>query len=42
MAFDIVEVAPSYDSNEITTLLAANIAFEFISILALQKKNRHK
>lgn len=42
VAFDIVEVAPSYDSNEITTLLAANIAFEFISILALQKKNRKK
>lgn len=40
VAFDIVEVAPSYDSCEITTLLAANIAFEFISILAVQKKNR--
>ena len=42
VAFDIVEVSPSYDSNEITTLLAANIAFEFISILALQKRNRKK
>ena len=42
VAFDIVEVSPSYDSNEITSLLAANIAFEFISILALQKKNRNK
>lgn len=40
VAFDIVEVAPSYDSCEITTLLAANIVFEFISILAVQKKNR--
>lgn len=40
VAFDVVEVSPSYDSNEITTLLAANIAFEFISILALRKKNK--
>ena len=42
VAFDIVEVAPCYDSCEITTLLAANIAFEFMSILAVQKKNGKK
>ena len=42
VAFDIVEVAPCYDSCEITALLAANIAFEFISILALQKRNKKK
>ncbi|MCD7904818.1 MAG: agmatinase [Clostridiales bacterium] len=36
--FDIVEVAPPYDHSEITAYLAANIAFEFMSILAYQKK----
>ena len=40
VGFDIVEVAPCYDSSEITSYLAANIAFEFISILALKKKNK--
>lgn len=36
---DIVEVAPAYDMADITSLLAANLVFEFLSILALQKKN---
>jgi agmatinase len=31
---DIVEVAPQYDPAEITAFLAANVAFEFISMLA--------
>ena len=35
---DIVEVAPAYDISDITSLLAANLVFEFLSILALQKK----
>lgn len=40
VAFDIVEVSPPYDNTgKITSLLAANIAFEFLSILALQKKD---
>lgn len=39
VGFDIVEVAPPYDFGEITSLLAANIVFEFLSGLALQKKN---
>lgn len=34
---DIVEVAPKYDPSEMTAYIAANIAFEFISILAYQK-----
>jgi agmatinase len=34
---DIVEVAPQYDPTEMTAFMAANIAFEFISILALKK-----
>ena len=32
--FDIVEVAPAYDSAEITALLAANLVFEFLLVLA--------
>ncbi|WP_302626551.1 agmatinase [uncultured Eubacterium sp.] len=40
VGFDIVEVLPAYDSSEITAYLAANIVFEFLSILALQKKNK--
>lgn len=39
VGFDIVEVAPPYDSGEITSYLAANIVFEFLSMLALKKKN---
>jgi agmatinase len=34
VAFDIVEVAPAYDSAEITALLAANLAYEFLLVLA--------
>ncbi|MDO8615939.1 MAG: agmatinase [Dehalococcoidia bacterium] len=33
-AFDIVEVAPAYDSSEITALLAANLVYEFLLALA--------
>lgn len=39
VAFDVVEVLPAYDHGEITSYLAANICFEFISLLALQKKD---
>lgn len=39
VGFDIVEVAPPYDSGEITSYMAANIVFEFLSMLALKKKN---
>lgn len=39
VGFDIVEVAPVYDQAEITSLLAANLVFEFISGLALKRKN---
>ncbi|MFR6257595.1 MAG: agmatinase, partial [Anaerovoracaceae bacterium] len=37
VGYDLVEVLPSYDSSQITAFLAANIVFEFISIIALQK-----
>jgi agmatinase len=34
VGFDVVEVAPAYDSAEITALLAANLVYEFLLILA--------
>lgn len=40
VGFDIVEVLPAYDHGEITAYLAANIVFEYLSILALKKKNK--
>jgi agmatinase len=36
--FDVVEVLPDYDVAEITALLAANIIYEFLSLIALNKK----
>lgn len=36
---DIVEVLPMLDHAQITALLASNLMFEFISILAYQKKH---
>ena len=42
VGFDIVEVLPAYDSGEITSYLAANIVFEYLSILALKKNNKNK
>ena len=38
IGFDLVEVLPQYDLSEITALLAANIVYEFISLIALRKK----
>ncbi len=35
---DVVEVYPSYDPAQITALLAANIAHDFLSLIALRKK----
>ena len=35
--FDVVEVLPDYDVAEITALLAANIIYEFLSLIALNK-----
>lgn len=42
VGMDIVEVAPPYDMAEITSLLAANVVFEFLSVLALQRRNAQK
>jgi agmatinase len=38
VGFDMVEVMPPYDPAHITSLLAANIIYEFISLIAIQKK----
>ena len=34
VAFDIVEVLPAYDPTQITALLAANIAYEMLTLIA--------
>jgi agmatinase/guanidinopropionase len=34
VGFDLVEVSPPYDHGNITAILAANLAFEFLSLLA--------
>lgn len=38
VGFDLVEVAPAYDAGEMTATLAANLIFEFISLIALAKR----
>lgn len=38
IGFDMVEVMPPYDPAHVTSLLAANIIYEFISLIAIQKK----
>jgi len=41
VGFDLVEVSPPYDSpGDITSILAANLAFEFLSLLALKRLER--
>ncbi len=37
---DVVEVLPQYDHADITALLAASIAYEFVSLFALNKKRQ--
>jgi agmatinase len=36
--FDLVEVCPPYDHGDITAILAANLTFEFLSLLAVAKR----
>ncbi|MGG1662167.1 agmatinase [Brevibacillus sp. NRS-1366] len=38
VGFDLVEVLPAYDHGQITSAAAANIIYEFITLIALQKK----
>jgi len=40
VGFDVVEVLPDKDPSEITALLAANIVYEFLSLIALNKKSK--
>jgi agmatinase/guanidinopropionase len=37
VGFDLVEVCPPYDHGDITAILAANLAFEFLSLVALRQ-----
>jgi agmatinase len=37
VGFDVVEVSPPYDHGDITSILAANLVFEFLSLVALRK-----
>ncbi len=37
IGIDLVEVSPPYDHSDITSILAANLAFEFLSLIALMK-----
>jgi agmatinase len=38
VAADVVEVLPAYDSGQITALLAATVAYEFVSLVAWNRR----
>ena len=38
VGFDLVEVSPPYDHGDITAVLASNVVFEYLSLLALKKQ----
>ena len=38
VGFDLVEVLPQYDQSLVTALLASNLVYEFMSLIALRKK----
>jgi agmatinase len=38
IGFDVVEVLPAHDVSQITALLAANIAYEFVCLKAVEKR----
>ncbi len=38
VGFDLVEVLPQYDPSLVTALLASNLVYEFMSLIALRKK----
>lgn len=40
VGYDLVEVLPSFDHGAITALAAANIVYEFISLLAVRRRDR--
>jgi agmatinase len=40
IGFDLVEVSPPFDHGDITAILASNIAFEYLSLLAIKESSR--
>jgi agmatinase/guanidinopropionase len=40
VGFDLVEVSPPFDHSNITSILAANIVFEFLSLLAVNRQTQ--
>ena len=36
IGFDLVEVSPPFDHADITAILASNIVFEYLSLLAIK------
>ena len=40
LAYDLVEVMPSYDPAGVTSLLAANLVYEFISLDAVRRREQ--
>jgi agmatinase len=40
VGFDLVEVLPYYDSNEITAVLASSVMYEMITLTALKKRRK--
>ena len=38
IGFDVVEVLPDLDPSDITSCLASNIVFEYLTLIALRKK----
>jgi agmatinase len=40
VGFDLVEVLPAFDHGQITAAAAANIVYEFITLIALQKRSQ--
>ena len=39
VGFDVVEVLPDFDTADLTALMAANVIYEFLSLISLYKKN---
>ena len=40
VGFDLVEVSPPFDPTGITSILAANLVFEYLSLIALSKTQK--
>ncbi len=42
VGFDLVEVLPTYDANEITAVLASAVMYEMITLIALKKRRQQE